>query len=537
MSRFVEGEISARPRVEVARAVVVGAGVAGLSAALELGGAVVLTDVAPGGGGSTPWAQGGMAAAMGEADTPAMHAIDTTSAGAGLVDELVARVVTDGGPGAVAWLSERGARFDRDAEGRLVLGREAAHSANRIVHARDATGFELARALTVAAQADPATRLVPDTIAVDLIRSGDRVVGVLARQRTDGALVAYLAPVVVLATGGYAHLWAATTTPAQAVGDGVAMAARAGAALADLEFVQFHPTALASGSDPRPLLTEALRGEGAVLVDEDGVRFTLADDPAGELAPRDVVARSIYRHLHAGHQVFLDARAAVGAEFPDRFPTVFALARAAGLDPRVDLLPVSPAAHYCMGGVAVDPQGRTSVPGLWAAGEVASSGLHGANRLASNSLLEGVVMGRRVAADVAAASPVALPTVVDVPVGAETTVEVDPDGVVATVRRLLWDEAGVERDGEGLADAACTLDELVGAAASSRPARNAVLVGRLVVAAARARTESRGAHFRRDLPVPDPSSAVRRSVVPTAAATRPWSVTEAGLVAALVVAS
>jgi L-aspartate oxidase len=485
-------------------------------------------------GGSTPWAQGGLAAAIGSDDSAALHAADTLGAGAGLVDELVAKVVTEGAAEAIAWLVDQGARFDRDERGELVLGREAAHSRQRIVHAKDATGSELARALTAACAADPATRLVTDTVAIDLLVAEGGVAGVLARDNAAGELVAYLAPAVVLATGGYAHLWAATTTPPQATGDGVAMAARAGVALADLELVQFHPTALASGADPRPLLTEALRGEGATLVDESGERFTFAADPAGELAPRDVVARAIYRHLAAGHEVHLDAREAVGERFPERFPTVFALAQADGLDPRRDLLPVSPAAHYCMGGVAVGPEGRTTLPGLWAAGEVASTGLHGANRLASNSLLEGVVMGRRVAADIAArgGGERALPLEVLVPEGAATLREDDPAAVVPAVRRLLWQRVGLERDEAGLRSARAELDRLAPAAAASRPARNAVLVAGLVVDAALARRESRGAHFRTDHPDADPTAATRRTTQPAPVPFERWRLEGASLVPA-----
>jgi L-aspartate oxidase len=304
------------------------------------------------------------------------------------------------------------------------------------------------------------------------------------------------------------------------------MAARAGAALADLEFVQFHPTALAVGTirqpgeppaDQVPLLTEALRGEGAVLVDEDGTRF------CEELAPRDVVARAIYRHLSAGHRTFLDARG-LGERFPQHFPTVFARCAEAGLDPRHELIPVSPAAHYCMGGVVTDVVGRTTLPGLWAAGEVTATGLHGANRLASNSLLEGVVMGRRVGADIRRHAEVPSTLIaggkpaVGIPREASTALEVDPSGVVAQVRQLLWDHVGLSREGIGLAAAAGALEDLAREAAvtCSRPARNAVLVARLVVSAALARRESRGAHLRLDFPDPDVEPSPRRPVTLTA---------------------
>lgn len=506
--------------------VVLGAGVAGLSAALTLGEGTIVADSRPGIGGSTPWAQGGVAAAVGVGDSPAAHAVDTVAAGGGLVDEAVAGAVTGAAPDAIAWLTSLGARFDRDDDGQFTLGREAAHGAHRIVHAKDATGAELARTLADAVAAQPAIRVV-DATAVDLLRSGERVVGVLAR-RPDGNLVALRSRAVVLATGGYAHLWSATTTPPQAVGDGIAIAARAGAQLIDLEFVQFHPTALADAGDPLPLLTEALRGEGAVLVNETGERFCFRHHPDGELAPRDVVARAIYAELAAGRTPMLDARQAVGDEFPHKFPTVFALARKAGVDPRNEPVPVTPAAHYCMGGVAVDGRGRTSVDGLWAAGEVASTGLHGANRLASNSLLEGVVTGRRVAGDIAeVARAKALdhhrgePVALEMPADALGAAEGDPSATVAKVRALLWAKAGLCRDAEGLIQALDTLAKLQDAALGSRPARNAVLIAHLVVSAALLRTESRGAHFRSDYPAADEAWATRRTQRSPAVATVP----------------
>lgn len=530
--------------VEVRRApaVVVGAGVAGLSAALTLaerlsaaGGdsslgrrsrdaVVVLADRLPGEGGSSPWAQGGMAAAVGRGDRTTDHAADTVAAGAGLVDAAVAQAVTGAAPDVVAWLVGLGARFDRAADGSLALGREAAHGVERIVHARDATGAELVRALHEAVRRSPGVRIESGQVAVDLLRADGEVVGVLTRHARWPRAIAWLAPVVVLATGGYAHLWAVTTTPAEAVGDGVAMAARAGAPLADLEFVQFHPTALAAGqpggegvADQVPLLTEALRGEGAVLVDETGRRF------CDELAPRDVVARAIYAHLATGHRALLDARS-LGADLPEHFPTVFAHCARVGLDARVEPIPVSPAAHYCMGGVVTDLAGRTGLPGLWAAGEVSATGLHGANRLASNSLLEGVVMARRLGADAAshfvdAAMAIGADRVtVEVPDDALRQLEIDPAGVVGRVRQVLWDRVGLVRDAAGLLDALARLGDLgrEADATCSRPGRNAVLVARLVAEAALAREESRGAHQRLDFPAPDgdPGRAARRTVTP-----------------------
>ncbi|MDH4364530.1 MAG: FAD-binding protein, partial [Acidimicrobiia bacterium] len=397
-------------------AVVLGAGVAGLSAALGLDahgvGCVVVTEGRVGAAGSSPLAQGGVAAAIGADDHPSLHAEDTVAVAAGIGDQRLARILADGGPDVIDTLVALGIGFDRSGDGALALGREAGHSRRRIVHANgDATGAAVVATLAAAVRCRPGLELAEHTTAVDLIRGGpggERVVGVVVIG-AGGRHEALLASAVILATGGYGHCFARTTVPADVTGAGIALAARAGVTVADLELVQFHPTALdvtrapgagagvVAGAARLPLLTEALRGEGAVLVNSRGERYLVGEHPDAELAPRDVVARANYRQLQDGLGPCLDARAAVGDAFPHRFPTVFALAMAHELDPRVDLLPVTPAAHYCMGGVAVDDRGRTSRPGLWAAGEVASSGLHGGNRLASNSLLEGLVMGRRVA--------------------------------------------------------------------------------------------------------------------------------------------
>ena len=288
----------------------------------------MITKARLGTGGSSPWAQGGIAAAVGSDDAPALHAADTLAAGAGLNDPHVVDILTAEGPERVAALLALGAHFDLDEEGALSLGREAAHSRRRILHARDATGAEVVRTLVEAVRRAPEIRVVDQAFAVDLAVEEGRVVGLLA-VHADGRRILHLAPAVVLATGGLGRLYLHTTNPQEATGDGLAMAARAGARLVDLEFVQFHPTALATGADPMPLLTEALRGEGAVLTDETGARFMPAEHPDAELAPRDVVARAVWRQQMAGHRVFLDARAAVGEEFPEQFPTVFELCRRA----------------------------------------------------------------------------------------------------------------------------------------------------------------------------------------------------------------
>ena len=490
---------------------VVGTGAAGLTAALGCAPlrVTVLTKARLGFGGSSPWAQGGIAAAVGKDDAPSLHAADTLAAGAGLNDPRVVDILTAEGPERVKALLALGAHFDLDDTGSLDLGREAAHSRRRILHARDATGAEVVRTLVEAVRRSPDVRVVDETFAIDLVVEDGEVVGLLAIH-ADGRRVLHLAPAVVLATGGLGQLYLHTTNPREATGDGLAMAARAGARLVDLEFVQFHPTALAAGADPMPLLTEALRGEGAILIDENGRRFMKDEHPDLELAPRDVVARAIWSQLMDGHRVFLDAREAVGNEFPEEFPTVFKLCQEHGLDPRTEPIPVSPAAHYHMGGIAVDERGRTSLSGLWACGEVAATGAHGANRLASNSLLEALVFGARVAEDLRDGLPLLRTSRVprarraasavsglDGPADAELT---------ARVRRLMWEKVGVVRDEAGLTYAVEELDRLAARyPKAAGEARNLLCIGRLVAAAALERRESRGGHYRSDYPVPDPA--------------------------------
>lgn len=382
------------------RPVIVGGGIAGLAAALFLAPEpVVLVTRAPlGADGSSPLAQGGMAASVGTDDDADLHLADTLMAGDGLCDPEVARRILVDGPAAVAELERLGVAFDRAADGSLALGLEAAHSRRRIVHADgDATGRALVQALTRAARACPSITVVEAEARRILMEDG-AVAGLLVSGRDGGAVLRTRR--LILATGGVGALFEHTTNPASSFGMGLALAAEAGAELADLEFVQFHPTALATSARPLSLISEAVRGEGALIVDRAG-RRVLEAVPGAELAPRDVVARAVWRELVAGREVFLDARASLGARFATRFPSVAAGCRAAGIDPATDLVPIRPAAHYHMGGIAVDADGCSSVPGLWAAGEVAATGLHGANRLASNSLLEAVVCGRAAALSVA----------------------------------------------------------------------------------------------------------------------------------------
>jgi L-aspartate oxidase len=508
VSRF-SGRFSGIARFDV---ILVGTGVAGLAAAAALAPrrVALLTKSRFASGGSSNWAQGGIAAAVGADDAPALHAADTLAAGAGLSDPEVVALLTAEGPRRVAQLLELGARFDRSQSGALSLGREAAHSRRRILHAGgDATGAELVRTLSEAVRREPAVTIFEETFALDLWREDGAVAGLLA-VGPDGRRQLFLAPAVVLATGGLGRLYLHTTNPPEATGDGLAMAARAGAEVVDVEFVQFHPTALAGGADPMPLLTEALRGEGATLVDQNGLRFMPGEHPDAELAPRDVVARAIWRRLAAGNRVFLDATRAVRERFPERFPTVYRLCREHGFDPRTAPIPVSPAAHYHMGGIAVDGSGRTTLPGLWACGEAAATGAHGANRLASNSLLEALVFGCRVAEDLAGAPlprrrPARLPAGLGLALSGESSTGSQAE-LATAVRTLMWEKVGVVRDGQGLTAAVSALDRLAEKhpEISGEP-RNLLLAGRLVATAALARRESRGGHYRSDHPAPDPA--------------------------------
>jgi L-aspartate oxidase len=483
------------------RPIIIGAGLAGLMTALHLAPmpVLVLARAPLGLGAASAWAQGGVAACVGADDDPARHLQDTLAAGDGLCDAGVAARILQAGPDSIAALARHGVGFDRAADGSLALGLEAAHSRRRIVHAAgDGTGAEIMRALIAAVQRAPSITILEHAEARRLVVEDNQIRGVLVAG-PHGALP-LPASRVVLASGGIGGLFLHTTNPPEAWGQGVLLAARAGAALADLEFVQFHPTALAAGTDPLPLVSEAVRGEGAVLIDETGVRF-LADQPGAELGPRDVVARGIFRHLAAGHRVFLDARAALGAGFERRFPAITAACRAAGIDPATQPIPVVPAAHFHMGGVDVDAAGRSSVAGLWACGETASTGLHGANRLASNSLLEAATCARWVAEDIAATSPARLRPLA----GQRLPPAPDP----APVRPILSRHAGLLRDGDGLRAAIRALAPLaeVGGAAAD-PAT----LGMMLAVAALRREESRGAHARTDFPSRRADCATRQTL-------------------------
>ncbi|MDS1138686.1 L-aspartate oxidase [Nitratireductor indicus] len=467
------------------RPIVIGSGIAGLLTALCLAPAPVLlvTQGALGDQSSSALAQGGLAAAMGDDDTPALHRDDTLCAGAGLCDPGAAGLVADAAPAAVAMLSRFGVVFDKGDDGSFTLGLEAAHSRRRIVHAAgDGTGREIVRALTEAVRATPSIMVLEHTSAERLLLRGRAICGVLASGRAGRFVLSGRS--VVVATGGIGGLFEDTTNPVECWGKGLALAARAGAVLADMEFMQFHPTALATESRPMRLVSEAVRGEGAVLVDETGHRFAEAL-PGAELAPRDQVSRAVARHLAEGHSVFLDVRERPGAAFPEMFPAIASFCHVAGIDPLHDPIPVRPAAHYHMGGIAVDEQGRSSVQGLWACGEAACTGLHGANRLASNSLIEAAVMAAAVAESIRSlpAQPLVSPERI------ESQRRADP----AVVRPIVSQALGLIRDRDTLSHA---ISRLSGLAAED----DAALVGLMMAVAAHDREESRGAHCRRDFP-------------------------------------
>jgi L-aspartate oxidase len=493
--------------------IIIGGGIAGLFCALKLSPrpVTVLTAAPIGEGASSAWAQGGIAAAVAEGDTTEAHARDTIAAGAGLVDEAMARAMTAEAPERVRDLLAYGVPFDKDLEGRLAVGREAAHSARRIVHVQgDLAGRAIMNALAAAVRNTPSIRVLEGHVAEDLVTDGNRVTGVVVRAANayyDEPAVLE-ARAVVLASGGVGHLYAVTTNPMEASGTGLAVAARVGAVLADTEFVQFHPTGIAVGRDPAPLASEALRGEGAILVNGAGERFMQKLHPDAELAPRDIVARGVFAEIAAGRGAFLDARAAIGKAFPERFPSAYASCMAAGIDPTRMAIPIAPAAHYHMGGVRTDARGRTSLDGLWAAGEVASTGVHGANRLASNSLLEAVVFAARIAQDISGVMPQnARPLPVEPPFRAEQVPELASPHA-QELRAIMSRRVGVIRDAKGLASALGSITRIE-REATTPALRNMAIAALLIAAAAFARRESRGAHTRSDYPQTDPAQARR----------------------------
>ncbi|WP_235215480.1 L-aspartate oxidase [Phaeacidiphilus oryzae] len=502
--------------------VVVGSGVAGLTAALRVRAAglrVLLVTKALLDDGSTRWAQGGVAAALGEGDTPEQHLQDTLVAGAGVCVEDAVRVLVTEGPGAVRRLIATGAVFDTDASGGIDLTREGGHHRRRIAHAADATGAEISRALVAAVHRDPDVELIEHALVLDLLTDArGRAAGVTLHVMGEGlrdGVGAVHARAVVLATGGMGQLYSSTTNPAVSTGDGVALALRAGAEVTDLEFVQFHPTVLWLGPDAegqQPLVSEAVRGEGAKLVDADGVRFMVGRHELAELAPRDIVAKGIMRRMRetGAEHMYLDGTGFDRELWERHFPTILASCRSHGIDPMTEPIPVAPAAHYASGGVRTDLHGRTSVDGLYACGEAACTGVHGANRLASNSLLEGLVYAERIAEDLAERHrsgrlPHREP--VGDPAAARTVPLLAPE-TRAEVQRLMTRGVGVLREAGGMAEAADRLAELPPAdLAKGEPpqtetweATNLHLVATALTAAARLREETRGCHWREDFP-------------------------------------
>jgi L-aspartate oxidase len=494
--------------------VIIGSGIAGLRAAIACAAAgrvVILTKSDPRAG-STGYAQGGIAAAMGPDDSPARHAADTIAAGDGLADERAVNVLVGEGPRYVRELIDWGAAFDRAPDDSLDLAREGAHSVCRVLHARDATGREIARTLAARLAGHPGITVIDHALVVGLI-AGDGGVGGVRFLDTGGRLAEVRANATLLATGGAGKVYRETTNPEVATGDGVSLAYAAGARVTDLEFVQFHPTALAVPGAPRYLLSEALRGEGARLVNDAGDRFMPRYDAAGDLAPRDRVARAIVLESErTGAPVYLTMAHLPAERVRARFPLISTLCARVGLDLATDRLPIGPAAHYMMGGVATDLDGRTSLPGLFAAGEVACTGLHGANRLASNSLLEGLVFGGRAGSAMAQTTggrtePAALVRQ-DPPGGAGLVAIALPE---ADLRELMWKRVGVFRDREGLDAALSVLEpafesldaqlrEGCSFTAATWRLASLLIVARLVAVAARRREESRGAHARSDFP-------------------------------------
>lgn len=487
--------------------IVIGAGLAGLYCALKLAPhpVVILTPSSLGQGASSAWAQAGLASALAKDDSVEYHLSDTINAGVGLVDEAIARVMVNASDECVEDMLELGVEFNRNAKGDLILAREAAHGKGRIVGVKgDGAGRAIMEALIENVQQTPRIRVVEFCLGEELIVKDKRVVGVVAQDKSgEGKNKIYIpARAVVLACGGLGHLYDVTTNPKEAQGIGVGMALKAGAIVADMEFVQFHPTALDVGGDPVPLASEALRGHGALLVNSDGKQFMASLHKDADLAPRDVVVRGVGAELAASRGVFLDCRKYPGKKFETEFPAVYESCRVSGLDPQKDLLPVIPAAHYAMGGVVVDAVGRSSVDGLWACGEVACTGAHGANRLASNSLLEAAVFAARIAMDLSRLMP--QPAHLDLPTPSKIN-----DGKVKKpkplkelwqiLRRTMSENFAVVRTKEGMLSGLKSILDL------ERENRNmgfanSLMAAKLIAVSALERTESRGAHYRTDYP-------------------------------------
>ncbi|WP_424934629.1 L-aspartate oxidase [Amaricoccus macauensis] len=502
------------PRIETGRIVIVGAGLGALYAALKLAPrpVVVISPETLGAGASSAWAQGGVAAAMDRADTAESHAKDTEIAGAGIVDHAVALRVTEVARQHILDLTKLGAPFDRTKEGGYVLSREAAHSFARVVRVRgDQAGREIMQALISEVRTTPSIQVLEGAMAIGLETAEGRTTGlrIMSSGPVGSAPVILSGPAILLAGGGSGGLYSVTTNPPRIRGQVIGMAARAGAVIADAEFVQFHPTAIDTGEDPAPLATEALRGEGAVLINKHGERFMRAIHPDAELAPRDIVARAIYAQRQAGLRPMLDTRAALGSRILAEFPAVTESCIRAGLDPVHGAIPVAAAAHYHMGGVEVGSEGRSNLAGLWVCGEASSTGLHGANRLASNGLLEALAYADFCARDIAASCPPAGSEAEIAPGFQGTGNQPDPDAVAA-LRKIMTDHVGVVRNVDGLTTALTGIARLEAEYGPDCPTfLNMTATATLIAAAALKREESRGGHFREDFPDPRPELANR----------------------------
>jgi len=512
--------------------VVLGGGIAGMRAAIGLaqGGRVLVLTKDDLYESSTEYAQGGIAAALGEDDEVTLHRHDTLLAGDGLCREEAVRVLVEEGPAQIQQLIDWGMRFDRNGT-KLAITREGAHSRSRVLHAHgDSTGSEILRALMAKARTLPTIQLLPHAFATELVREDGKVRAVNYLDAPGSAPQSIPAAAVLLATGGLGQVYKETTNPSVACGDGVAMAYRAGALLSDLEFVQFHPTALFAKGAPRFLLSEALRGEGAYLRNLLLERFMPRYHEAAELAPRDVVARAITLEMQKTRAefVYLDLTSMDPEHVKKRFPRIFSTCLKYNIDITADLVPIRPAAHYSMGGVATDLHGATSLPGLFAAGEVASTGVHGANRLASNSLLEGLVFGARAAAAMlnkhspaSFPSPAPNPRVPSSPGAAPrpaTPAHTNAQKAVEEARAILWDKVAIIRNGKHLSEAVNRLAEL-SLPEPSPPSRlayeacNILTVASLIARCALAREESRGAHYRSDFPLKNETKPSRHSYI------------------------
>ncbi len=500
--------------------VIVGAGLAGLFLALKLSPTpvTIVTSAPLGKGASSNWAQGGIAAALEKGDTAFAHALDTVQAGAGIVNAHMAHILTHEAAARIEDLLSYGTPSDHNLEGDLLLSKEAAHSARRVVRVKgDRAGWAIMKALIKAVRATPTIQVIEGYSAKKLCVKAGTVNGLHAWSK-KGQHLYLAAPNIVLAAGGVGALFKITTNPVEANGEAIAMAAKAGAALADTEFMQFHPTAINASIDPAPLATEALRGEGATLINKKGERFMKKLHADAELAPRDIVARAVFRENVAKRGAFLDCREAIGANFKEHFPSVYKKCQQAGIDPVKEPIPVAPAAHFYMGGLFTDAFGRTTLNGLWACGEVASTGTHGANRLASNSLLEAVVFAARIADDLArnARFTSRQPALEDPDAYSiaktETALKKAHHQAIREMRALMDLHVGIERNQQGLQLALAGLEHLLEKNHNNLSLHNRLTTAKIITVSALLRTESRGGHYRTDYPEPAATWAHRTMI-------------------------